>query len=373
MEPVTHTLTGALLARSGFNRKAAYATAAMAIAAEFPDIDTVSSVGGPVAGFVHHRGITHTFLGLPLEAAFLLGCFYGLHRWRLARARNRGVSDLSSITAAPVRWGMLYLLMLLALCSHLLLDFTNNYGIRPFAPFNPHWYAASIVFIFDPLLFVFLLAGLLLPALLRLVGSEISSTRSRSRAFSSKAPAQVVLTVIAGYYLLRVYEHLRAGQLAQAQFLALAAPNDAGSPTPILTAQRSLVSPDPLSVFRWHAVTDFGPAYLLAEIDTYRGTILSADTTERKANTADPTIRAAIESPIGRAYLDWSSMPWIAVDRPDLGITPGQPTVVTFTDPRFMGDVPILRSRSRTPLTATVELDTQNHVLAQTLDGKLQP
>ena len=34
MEPITHLMTGAVLARTGFNRKAAYATLAMTIAAE---------------------------------------------------------------------------------------------------------------------------------------------------------------------------------------------------------------------------------------------------------------------------------------------------------------------------------------------------
>ena len=37
MEPITHFMTGAVLARSGFNRKAAYATVAMTLAAEAPD------------------------------------------------------------------------------------------------------------------------------------------------------------------------------------------------------------------------------------------------------------------------------------------------------------------------------------------------
>ena len=34
MEPVTHFLTGACLARTGFNRRTAYATLAMTLAAE---------------------------------------------------------------------------------------------------------------------------------------------------------------------------------------------------------------------------------------------------------------------------------------------------------------------------------------------------
>ena len=39
MEPVTHFLTGATLARAGFNRKTALATVTMTLAAEAADID----------------------------------------------------------------------------------------------------------------------------------------------------------------------------------------------------------------------------------------------------------------------------------------------------------------------------------------------
>ena len=93
MEPVTHVLTGACLARAGFNRRAAYATFAMAAAAELPDIDSLWAFRGPVETFQHHRGITHTFLGVLFEAAFVVLVVYGIHRWRAARhakAREAG-------------------------------------------------------------------------------------------------------------------------------------------------------------------------------------------------------------------------------------------------------------------------------------------
>ncbi len=150
MEPVTHMLTGACLARTGFHRRVRYATAAMVIAAEFPDIDTVWSLRGPISGFQHHRGITHTFLGLPFEAGLLLLGVFLWHRWRSRKGVHLSGNRTQQEQVA-VRWGALYALILLALLSHLLLDYTNNYGLRPFFPFNERWYAASIVFIFDPL------------------------------------------------------------------------------------------------------------------------------------------------------------------------------------------------------------------------------
>src|SRR5271154_2740342 len=89
MEPVTHFMTGACLARAGFNRKAAYATLAMTLAAEAPDLDTLWSAGGPVAAFQHHRGITHTFVGLPFEGLVVIGAVWLVHRWRARRGQVR--------------------------------------------------------------------------------------------------------------------------------------------------------------------------------------------------------------------------------------------------------------------------------------------
>ena len=195
MEPITHFMTGACLARAGFNRKAAYATVAMTLAAEAPDLDTLWSIGGPVAAFQHHRGITHTFLGLPFEAALIVGLLWIVHRFRM---RRRGV-----VTSAPVRWGVLWWLALLALLSHLLLDYTNNYGLRPFFPFNPHWYAGSIVFIFEPIIFAALLAGLLLPVLFGLISSEVGA---RHNPFRGRGWAIAALLVMAAVWSWRTIE-----------------------------------------------------------------------------------------------------------------------------------------------------------------------
>ena len=48
---------------------------------------------------------------------------------------------------------------------HILLDFTNNYGVRPFWPFFEKWYSWDIVFIVEPLLLILLIGGLVVPGL----------------------------------------------------------------------------------------------------------------------------------------------------------------------------------------------------------------
>ena len=168
-------------------------------------------------------------------------------------------------------------LALVALLSHLLLDYTNNYGLRPFFPFNDRWYAASIVFIFDPLMFLLLLGALILPWLFGLVNAEVGA---KKQPFRGRGWAIAALLGIVAWWGLRAVEHQRAVQMAMAQSLVAPTPASCGKhnavnrmPKPpyvpiYLPVRAALASPDLLSPFRWSAVMDFGPVYQLAEIDT---------------------------------------------------------------------------------------------------------
>ena len=62
------------MGRAGLNRKTALATLTLTLAAEAPDLDVLSRFGGPAFGFAHHRGFTHSFLGVPLDAAVKVNC-----------------------------------------------------------------------------------------------------------------------------------------------------------------------------------------------------------------------------------------------------------------------------------------------------------
>ncbi len=410
MEPVTHVLTGACLARAGFNRRAAYTTLAMAGAAELPDIDSLWGFRGPVEALQHHRGITHTFLGVPFEAAFVVLVCYGIHRWRAARYANRPkpvaqgdhIPIERPLTAAPVRWGALYGFSIIALLSHLLLDFTNNYGLRPFYPFNPHWYAASIVFIFDPLIFALLLMGLVVASIFRLVSSEMSTRR---QPFTGTGWPIAALFLVVALWGVRWMEHDRAAQLAMSQSLEAPTPPDRTDPRidqrgdqstatdaasqhdatklpTYLTAQRALANPDPLSVFRWYTVTDFGPVYQLERADTREQEIAATEGTYDKADRTAALI-AAERSKLGRVYLDWSPMPIVSTDNSraaveqamaDADEAPPVPgTVVTFRDPRFMGVLPWRSRGSSSALTGVVVLDQQNRVVFESMSGHGEP
>src|ERR1700758_2494477 len=101
MEPIPHFLTGACIGRAGLNRKAAYATLAAVLAAEAADIDILWGFRGPVEGLKHHRGITHTFIAIPVVAAVIVGLVWLLHCWN-ERRRLRKLGRLRSAPGEPI-------------------------------------------------------------------------------------------------------------------------------------------------------------------------------------------------------------------------------------------------------------------------------
>jgi inner membrane protein len=345
MEPVTHFMTGAVLSRAGFNRKAAYSTLAMTLAAEAPDLDTLWSFKGPVAAFEHHRGWTHTLLGIPFEALVVTGFVWLIHRWRLKRK-----PDL--VTTAPVSWLRLYLFSIVAFLSHILLDWTNNYGVRPFFPFDPHWYAGSFVFIFEPLLFLLLLAALVTPALFGLISSEIGA---RKPAFRGRSWAIAALTGTIALWGLRYIERNKAIDLARS------AEDD---PSKI---QRATADPYPFNPFRWQTIVDTPLLYRLSTVNTLTGEVVSSPQTDiyyKPSSTL--AVLEAKRSWLGHVYLDWSQYPLVneaGTDRSGL-------TAVTFRDLRFIYSSGLLSGR--TPLMGVAYINPDRHLDHLEIDGRDQ-
>ncbi|MGD0797354.1 MAG: metal-dependent hydrolase [Acidobacteriaceae bacterium] len=377
MEPVTHLMTGACLARAGFNRKAAYATVAMTLAAELPDLDTLWSFDGPIAGFQHHRGITHTLVGVPFEGLAVVGAVWLVHRWRLRRAQAvpapPSPSDPTAdqpihraLTPAPVRWALLYAFVLVALASHLLLDWTNNYGVRPFFPFNPQWYAGSFVFIFEPVLFGVLLAALVVPALFGLIGSEVGAG---TPVFRGRRWAIFALIAMVCLWEWRWVEHDDAVQLASA---AAYGPDKAGAEVLRVTA-----NPYPGNPYRWHTVVETPGFYQVATVDSLRSAVVTdpeQDIFYKPPATPDTLV--ARRTLLGEVYLDWSSWPLVT----DVGLAipkdapAGAPewNEVTFRDLRFMYDTALIEGRSDPPLAGAVFVDANRRVARMELGGRSQ-
>ena len=113
------------------------------IAANLPDIDLAYSAmtPAPLGYLLHHRGHTHTIVGLVALLLLLVLAYRLLPPVRAMRGGER------------VR---LWLLMAIALASHLAMDALNSYGVHPFYPVDNRWYYGDAVFIFEPALWIVL-------------------------------------------------------------------------------------------------------------------------------------------------------------------------------------------------------------------------
>ena len=204
MEPVTHLLTGATLSRAGFNRKTALATVTMTLAAEAADLDMLAYFRGSAYGFIQHRGITHTLVGIPVMAGLVVGFI-----WLVDALWQRLLRPHKLPPPSVRRWGWLYMFACIAGLSHILLDFTNSYGVRPFYPFLRNWYAWDIVFIIEPLMLAVLFAALVLPWLFGLVNQEVGVRQSGPRGRGAAIAALMFMVILWGA---RDIEHRRAGR-----------------------------------------------------------------------------------------------------------------------------------------------------------------
>jgi inner membrane protein len=329
LEPITHFLTGACLGRAGLNRKTALATATLTLAAEAPDLDVFGRFGGPAFGFAHHRGFTHSFLGLLLVSALVLVVVYGYWHWRGRKLRDPNL---------PPRWGLLFCYAYLAGLTHILLDFTNNYGVRPLWPFDERWFSWDIVFIVEPLILLFLIAGLVLPSFFALINEEIGSRR---RGFKGRFAATLALFGVLLVWLVRDFEHRRAIAALEARLY------EGFQPT------RVSAYPYWLSPFRWSGVIETRDFFAIALVDSLSPEVdPEARMTIRPKPEETPITLAAKKTYLGRVYLDWAKYP--ITETEELS-PPQQGYVVRFFDLRYQYAE---RAASR-PLSAGVVLDRQ--------------
>jgi inner membrane protein len=353
MEPVTHFLTGACLSRSGLNRNTAYATLAMTLAAEAPDIDMLWRFRGPVDEFAHHRGITHTFLGAPFVALAVTAIVWLWHRTRKKKP-----------DPAP-RWALVWLLSCFAVLSHIFLDWTNNYGVRPLFPFSPRWYSGDIAFLLEPVVFGALLLALVVPGLLGLADREMGASKTK---FRGRGWAILALFLVGIDLGVRAVEHHRA--------LAIMSHTRFGD-QPLV---RAGAMPYPVNPFRWFGIAETAGYYQTGAVNTRAETI---DTSEQDdvifKPPVTPAVMAAKQSWLGRVYLGWAGFP-VVTDRGRANLVASddlapQPldTAVQFRDLRFAYPV-LFRNKpgATTALMAWIYVTPDGKIDAMVMNGRLQ-
>ena len=112
------------------------------VGANLPDADLVYTriTPAPLGALLHHRGHTHTIVGIAALAAVMVA-----------------VCALPKIRESVGPWrGRLAVLIAVALASHLVLDSWNSYGIHPYWPLSARWFYGDAVYILEPWLWLFL-------------------------------------------------------------------------------------------------------------------------------------------------------------------------------------------------------------------------
>jgi inner membrane protein len=147
MDGLTHSLVGLTSAKAGLDRLSPYTAVVCILSANAPDADVVSFFfGGRWVLLREHRGITHSIVGT-LALGFLIPTIlYGLER---LYCKWRGRSP-------RIRYPGLLLASIVAAVTHPVMDWTNNYGVRPLLPWSGRWFYGDLVFIIDPYLLLVL-------------------------------------------------------------------------------------------------------------------------------------------------------------------------------------------------------------------------
>ncbi len=190
MENLTHSLIGATLAelfvpRSASPAKRGFFFTVGVVAANLPDADLVYAriMPPPLGYLLHHRGHTHTLVGIALLALSFAALYLN------PRVR-RGLADCGGRF-----WG----LVACALLSHIVADAWNSYGVHPFWPFDNRWLYGDAIYIYEP--WLWLILGV----------TVVLNTRARSTRF---ALAALLITLPLAMTGLRIISAPTLGVLA---------------------------------------------------------------------------------------------------------------------------------------------------------------
>ncbi len=270
MDTLTHALSGALLARATapapgpavipLRRRIALG----AMAAAFPDIDVVVSLGSPLSYLHHHRGVTHSLVMLAVWTALL--AWLCTRVWRNDANKGLGWRAYAGIIA----WGI---------GAHIAGDWITSFGTMVFAPLSDWRAALSITFIIDLWFSGIILAGLLASWLWR---------KSRH----ARWPAITSLAVLCGYVVFQFVQQQRAIEFGE-QFVRQAGLRDA----------RVSALPRPVSPFNWMVVVETE--------DRYHYSLVSLSRREAPR----PAPGAGFLSRLSAPYLPRRQAQWVVAQR----------------------------------------------------------
>jgi len=243
MDTLTHALSGALAARvtaGGRGSPSAIPTwqrvAVGMVAAAFPDIDFVIAFASPLQYLMHHRGVTHSIVLLPLWA-FLIAWLAG----RIFR-NPLGFRPYLAISA-------------IGIALHIFGDLITSFGTMVFAPFSDRRFAWNLTFIIDLWMSGIIIAGLV---------ASLAWRRSRF-------PSVLASAALAAYIGFQWYAHNEAVRIGKQYARAQG-----------LSGARVTALPRPVSPLNWTVVVAQAHEFRYANVNLWRRNV--PDSASREAN-----------------------------------------------------------------------------------------
>ena len=254
------------------------------------DLDWISYRAGAPAFLQWHRTASHSLLAAAAISAVVAAGF-----WLWGRGGHPG-QRLAYLPA-----------LLVCTCGvgiHLLLDLTGDNGVKLLWPFAARWFAWDLAREVDPVLLLILLAGLLLPSLLNLVGEEIGARR---RGRPGARGAIIALCLAAAYLGGRAVAHQRADALLNSRTYQQEAPLRAEAfPT---------VSP-----LLWRGVVETETAWHEVDVSLMPGAKFDARGARAQFKPDDsPILQHAVASDAARAFLAFARFPLARVQPAENG------------------------------------------------------
>jgi inner membrane protein len=258
-----------MLSRAGLNRLSPRANWLLFFAANTPDLDAISALGGAEVYFEHHRWITHSLVMLPVMAILPVIAIRVLFRQKLD-------------------WFKAWIAALAGVASHLALDLTNPYGIRLLLPWSDEWLGLDTTSVIDLWIWAALLLALSAPAISRMVSSEIGARKTTGRGWATFA-----LVFLLCYNGVRYFAHQRAVEVQRGRVYEGLAP------------RRVIAFATPVNPLLWRGfveTSDFWSVHdvnLAREFDPTQGRLFFKP-------EASPAIEAAKQTPLFRHFLSFA-------------------------------------------------------------------
>lgn len=328
MEPVTHTLASIALGRAGLNKITRMATPMLLVSGLAADADWATRLGGASAFLHGHRTGTHSLAG---TAGIIVVIASGF--WIAGRKFPKWAVTLSSA----------FLICAIGASAHLFLDLLNGYGVKLFWPFSAKWYAWDLADSVDAWIIFFLLAGLLLPELFRLIHEEIGSRPKRH----GRQRGAIAGLILAGLFISgRAFVHQRAMALLDAR--------EYRSETPLVSA----AFPRPSNPLAWSGVLETDNALFNAEVQLGpRATFDPDQAVVHFKPLPSLALNNAVASATALDFLQFARFPLASVEPNGDGYR------VRIRDMRFASEL-----RGNRGIIAVIDLNAQSLVIGQHLE-----